>query len=75
MQDAVFVLWFVREFEDRDDHEMLIGVYRTEDDARAAIARVAGKPGFVDFPDGFQICPYELNADHWTDGYKIVDTG
>jgi hypothetical protein len=52
---------------------MLIGVYRTEDDAKAAIARLAGKPGFVNHPDWFEICRYELNADHWTDGYVIVD--
>jgi hypothetical protein len=74
MADPVFVLWFVREFEDRDDHEMLIGVYRSEDNAKAAITRLVGKPGFVDFPEGFQICPYELNLDHWTEGYVMADT-
>jgi hypothetical protein len=76
MSDAVFLLWFVRELEDQegqDDHEMLIGVYRTENDAKAAVARVVGKPGFVDFPDGFQICRYESNVDHWTEGYVITD--
>ena len=50
----------------------LIGVYRTEDDAKSAIERLRIKPGFVDVPDGFQICPYELNIDNWTDGYITV---
>jgi hypothetical protein len=27
------------------------------------------KPGFADFRDGFQICPHELNRDHWTEGF------
>ncbi len=67
--DKVFVLWHVHEHENGDDDEKLIGVYRTEDDAQAAIERVRTQPGFVDLPEGFLICPYHLNEDHWTAGY------
>jgi hypothetical protein len=48
----VYLLWYVREV-DGADHELLIGVYRAEADARAAIGRLRGKPGFAAFPEGF----------------------
>jgi len=51
------------------DDEKLIGVYRVQADAQAAIERLRNKPGFVTFPDGFHIDRYELNRDHWTEGY------
>jgi len=46
-----------------------MGVYRTEADANAAIKRLRNKPGFAEFADGFQIDAYELNQDHWTEGF------
>jgi hypothetical protein len=64
--DTVFLLWHA-------EHEILIGVYRTEDDAKAAIERLRSKPGFAALPSGFQVCPYKLNEDHWTEGYVVVD--
>jgi len=73
--NQVFLLWHVHEFEDREDDEKLIGVYRSEDDAKAAIERVRTQPGFADTPNGFQICPYELNLDHWTEGYVTITHG
>ena len=72
--DSVYILWFVHEWkdEDREDDELLIGVYSTEDDARAAIERLKDKRGFSSMPESFLISKYQLNKDHWTDGY-IVD--
>ena len=69
-----FFLRFARELGDEDDHEMWIGVYRTEDDAKAAIARVVRKNDFVGFPDGFQICRCDLNVGHWTGDCVVGDT-
>jgi hypothetical protein len=59
----------VREWEDGDDTELLIGVYATEGDANSAIERLRSQPGFADFPQGFKAEPYELNQDHWTEGF------
>jgi hypothetical protein len=67
--DSVVLLWHVREVPDGDDDEKLIGVYRTEDDARAAIDRLKDKPGFRDLPAGFQCHTYQLNRDGWTEGF------
>jgi hypothetical protein len=69
VSSKVQLLWFVQEREDGDDTELLIGVYQTEQDANDAIARLHGQPGFVDFPQGFKAEPYELNKDHWTEGF------
>ena len=70
--EVVFLLCHVHEIEPGNDDEKLIGVYRTEGDAKSAIERLRTQPGFVEVPDGFQICPYELNMDHWTEGYVTI---
>ena len=69
MSNTVHLLWFVNEMADREDAELLIGVYSDEAEARAAIQRLKDQKGFVDFPEGFQIHAYELNRDHWTEGF------
>ena len=72
-EESVFLLWYVKE-RDGDGADLLIGVYRTEPDVEAAIDRLKSKAGFVDAPKGFRINRYELNRDHWENGY-VVDTG
>lgn len=71
--DTVFLLWHVREVEGSDDDELFIGVYSAEQEASAAIERLKNKPGFVDYPNGFQIHPYKLNHDHWTEGFIFTE--
>lgn len=66
--DSVFILWHVHEV-DGDTDEKLIGVYKTREDAKAAIERLKSKPGFRDVPDGFEIHAYVLGRDSWIDGY------
>ncbi len=69
MGSKVQVLWFMQERQEGEDTELLIGVYRTNQDIAAAIERLRDKPGFRDFPQGFQADAYELNKDHWTEGF------
>jgi hypothetical protein len=64
---SVHLLWHVH-----NDDEKLIGVYATNADAVAAEERLRQKPGFVDTPEGFEIHEYQLNQDHWTEGYVCV---
>ncbi|WP_225563077.1 hypothetical protein [Rhodanobacter sp. DHG33] len=57
----------------------MIGVYRTLDAAKAAVDRLSTRPGFAESPvvvdpdtnqvDGFYIGEYELDEDHWTEGF------
>ena len=72
MSNKVHLLWFVNQMAEQEDAELLIGVYSDEAEAGAAIARLKDQRGFADFPEGFQIHAYELNRDHWTEGF-IVD--
>ncbi len=64
---SVHLLWHVH-----DDDEILIGVYETSGDAISAKERLKQKPGFVNSPEGLQIIEYEVNQDHWTEGYVIA---
>ena len=68
---SVFLLYYV--IDEDDENQLLIGVYGTEDEAKAAIDRLKGKPGFVDAPEKFLIVGYELNRDHWEEGFKFAD--
>ena len=72
--ESVFLLWFVQE-RDVDNADLLIGVYCTEADAEAAIDRLKSKAGFMAAPEGFRINRYELNRDHWEDGYVTRESG
>jgi hypothetical protein len=67
--DTVYLLWYVRERDEGEDTELLIGVYRSKEDATAAIERLKGQPGFVAHPEGFEIHDYEVGKDHWTEGF------
>jgi hypothetical protein len=69
VRDSVELLWFVQERDTGEDTELLIGVYETEEEVRAAVERLRSKPGFASFPQGFTAERYELNKDHWTEGF------
>lgn len=49
-----------------------IGVYATEDDARAAAARLSAAPGFRDRPEDFVIQRYSVDVDCWTSGFDVL---
>ena len=65
----VYDLWFEREYPDREDTELHIGIYKTEPEAVEAIARLRDQPGFRDFPDGFNIHSVRLGATGWQEGF------
>jgi hypothetical protein len=54
MNGKVYLLWFVEERDDLEDCELLIGVYSSESEAKAAIERVKGKQSFAIFRRGFR---------------------
>lgn len=68
----VFVLHHVHKLSAEDDDAKMIGVYSSEERARAAIGRLSSRPGFAHFPDGFHVDGYELDTDHWTEGFVTV---
>ncbi|HZW69482.1 MAG TPA: hypothetical protein VFF57_01355 [Hanamia sp.] len=71
--EQVYLLWFTcLDWRLNDDEELLIGVYSTIEKAEAAKLRLSQIKGFKDNPSGFEICPYKLDEDNWTEGFSIV---
>jgi hypothetical protein len=65
---TVFVVQNEHVFPDHDE-VFFIGVYTTRIEAKKAVARLSKQPGFKTNKKGFSISEYELNKDHWTEGY------
>lgn len=67
--DSVFLA--THEYENAAGCECLkiIGVFATEEEARAAVNHVRDKEGFRDHPDGFAVGPVKLGSINWTAGF------
>ncbi|MFG2059255.1 hypothetical protein ACGFI9_35085 [Micromonospora sp. NPDC048930] len=61
---------FINE-QDGDDVKLL-GIYSSDAVAAERIRRARLLPGFADEPDRFQIGEYDLDEDHWTEGFVRV---
>jgi hypothetical protein len=79
----VYVLHHSHILEEDDIEDVkLIGVYSTEEAARAAVVRLDAMPGFSETPkllteddeprEGFEITPYDLDEDGWTEGFVTL---
>jgi hypothetical protein len=78
---TVFVVHHVHILPRGEEDVKMIGVYRSDALAREAIARLRTQPGFSALPEiytdgdgdeGFSIDAYELDKDHWCEGYVTV---
>ena len=70
--EIVYEVWYRRTYDEREDSELHIGIYATEQDARTAIGLVSNKPGFRESPGDFEVNVVPLNATSWTEGFKTV---
>jgi hypothetical protein len=68
----VFILHHIHTFDDCEEDVKLIGVYSSKALATAAISRLQNQPGFSNTPEGFVISAYQLDVDHWTEGYVTI---
>jgi hypothetical protein len=59
--------------EKAGDDVKLLGVYSSDIAARARIESARGSPGFADEPDCFQVTPYTLDKDEWTEGFLVIE--
>jgi homoserine kinase type II len=64
-----YIVQHVHKLHGGSEDVKFIGVYSSELDARRAISRLRDAPGFRDHPDGFAVDRYELNKDHWAEGF------
>ncbi len=46
-----------------------IGVYSSLKQAHKAVKRLENQPGFCDSKEGFCIDEYEIDKDHWEEGF------
>jgi homoserine kinase type II len=67
------LLWHVPEGDEYKENAKLIGVYASAEDAASAVERLKSKPGFVNFPQGFEIGAYQIGRDHWEEGFGFVE--
>jgi hypothetical protein len=69
----VFLLWYIRVADTKDEAEILIGAYTSQQEASAAIERLKDKPRFAEAVSGFHIHRYELNKDQWAEGFVTTN--
>ncbi len=67
--NAVYVVQHAYENQAGYDEVKFIGVYSSERAAQAAVERLRSEPGFRNRPNGFHVERYELDRDHWAEGY------
>lgn len=68
--DSVYLLYHLRKEETESDTQLLlIGAYRSENDAKVAIERIKSKPGFAKYPDGFEYHSCALGVENSSDGF------
>jgi hypothetical protein len=65
----VYLLWHTHVLPNREEDEKLLGVYSSEERALARAEEAKRLPGFADAPEGFLVDDYEVDADHWTEGF------
>jgi hypothetical protein len=67
--NTAHLLWHVRADDRYKEDAKLIGAYSSSEAAAAAIDRVKDQPGFVDDVAGFEVSAYEIDKDHWAEGF------
>jgi hypothetical protein len=70
---SVHVVQHERPVGDDGTEVKIIGVYATRGGAEAAVERLRRQPGFASHPEGFTIDEYEVDRDHWTEGFLTLD--
>ena len=68
----VYLVHHVHELPGGAEDIKLIGVYSTRGKAQDAIRRVYGELGFRDCLEGFSVDKYEIDKDHWVEGYVTL---
>ncbi|CAM4108073.1 DUF7336 domain-containing protein [Saccharibacillus endophyticus] len=66
--DHVFLLQHSYEYEGAEETK-IIGIYRTETEAREVIERYRKLEGFERYPDDFYVDKYPLGRSMWASGF------
>ena len=68
----VYIVQHLRESKAEQEDVKFIGVYSTQAMAADAVARIGEQPGFNETKSGFSIEEYEVDKDHWTEGFATL---
>ncbi len=68
----VYILQHEHEIGPDTEDVKLIGVYSSYENAKNAIQRLSEQSGFQNSRDGFCIDEYEIDSDHWTEGFITI---
>ncbi|MGH7033818.1 MAG: DUF7336 domain-containing protein [Stellaceae bacterium] len=71
----VYVLWHDHVDEQGCDHDMMLGIYSTEEKAKEALELLRDKPGFKGYPDGFEIARGIIDRTSMLEGFITVYPG
>lgn len=71
----VYILWHHYPDDPEDDNAKLLGVYSSEENARRRIEKYKLLPGFTRGEGAFTIDAYEIDVDHWNEGYFKTGEG
>lgn len=67
----VYLLQHSYEKDNGCDETKTLGIFSSEENAKDAIQNYINLPGFKDMPDEFYIDVYELDKQHWSEGFGI----
>jgi hypothetical protein len=70
MMRVLYELYFEREYEYREDTQLCIGLFETQEEAQDVITQLEVKAGFCDFPDGFVIYEKCVGMIGWQEGFE-----
>ena len=68
----VYIVQHVHKITEDNEDIKFVGVYSTQRTAREAVSRLRRAEGFRDHPRGFYVGKYEIDKDHWIEGFITV---
>ncbi len=68
----VYIVQHVHKLPDGAEDVKLIGAYSSELEARRAVNRLRLVEGFRSQPEAFTVGRYELDKDHWAEGFVTM---
>lgn len=70
---TVFIIQHERPETDAMEGDVkFIGAYSSQASAESAVERLRKQPGFRNYPDDFSIDEYEIDKDHWSEGFVLL---
>ncbi|KAA9014275.1 MULTISPECIES: DUF7336 domain-containing protein [Sphingobium] len=70
----VYLVEHAREINPDETDVKTIGIYSSEEKAKEAIARISKLVGFRDHIEGFTADKYQIDEDHWEEGFHTAYT-